>query len=214
MRFMRSAFAALFVVFAVCGITTGSAQAQSAATPASEYVQKMGDRAILELTAKGVSDSERVKRMRALLKEYFDVPAVSQFVLGTYWRQATEDERAEFMKLYEVVVAHTYAGLFKKYSGEQFKVQRERAVDDEATVVYSQIIQPSGGEPVAVEVTVKKEDGVDVYKAIDIKVEGISMPLTHRKEYASVIQRNRGVAGLLKVLKQKADSLEAENPSL
>lgn len=211
MPFIRSAFAALLVVLAICGVTAGSAQAQSV-SPATEYVQKMGDRAILELTAKNVSDSERVKRMRALLKEYFDVPAVSQFVLGTYWRQATEDERQEFMKLYEVVVAHTYAGLFKKYSGEQFKVQRERAVDDEATVVYSQIIQPSGGEPVAVEVTVKKEDS-GAYKAIDIKVEGISMPLTHRKEYASVIQRNRGVAGLLKVLKQKADSLEAENPS-
>lgn len=212
MPFIRSAFAAILVVFAICGVTTGSAQAQSV-PPASEYVQRMGDRAILELTAKNVSDSERVKRMRALLKEYFDVPAVSQFVLGTYWRQATEAERAEFMKLYEVVVAHTYAGLFKKYSGEQFKVQRERAVDDEATVVYSQIIQPSGGEPVAVEVTVKKENGNNAYKAIDIKVEGISMPLTHRKEYASVIQRNRGVAGLLKILKQKADSLEAENPS-
>jgi phospholipid transport system substrate-binding protein len=211
MPFIRSAFTVLLVVFAVCGVTTRSAQAQSA-TPATEYVQKMGDRAIIELTAKNVSDSERVKRMRALLKEYFDVTAVSQFVLGTYWRQATEDERQEFMKLYEVVVAHTYAGLFKKYSGEQFKVQRERAVDDGATVVYSQIIQPSGGEPVAVEVTVKKGDG-DAFKAIDIKVEGISMPLTHRKEYASVIQRNRGVAGLLKVLKQKADSLEAENPS-
>jgi phospholipid transport system substrate-binding protein len=211
MPFIRSAFTVLLVVFAVCGVTTRSAHAQSA-TPATEYVQKMGDRAIIELTAKNVSDSERVKRMRALLKEYFDVTAVSQFVLGTYWRQATEDERQEFMKLYEVVVAHTYAGLFKKYSGEQFKVQRERAVDDGATVVYSQIIQPSGGEPVAVEVTVKKGDG-DAFKAIDIKVEGISMPLTHRKEYASVIQRNRGVAGLLKVLKQKADSLEAENPS-
>lgn len=212
MPFIRSAFAAIFVVFALCGVTTGSAQAQSV-PPASQYVQKMGDRAIIELTSKNVSDSERVKRMRALLKEYFDVPAVSQFVLGTYWRQATEDERQEFMKLYEVVVAHTYAGLFKKYSGEQFKVQRERAVDDESTVVYSQIIQPSGGEPVAVEVTVKKENGNDAFKAVDIKVEGISMPLTHRKEYASVIQRNRGVAGLLKVLKQKADSLEAENPS-
>jgi phospholipid transport system substrate-binding protein len=117
------------------------------------------------------------------------------------------------MKYYAVVVAHTYAGLFKKYSGQQFKVQRERAVDEDNIVVYSQILQPAGGEPVPVEITVKKENA-DVYKAVDIKVEGISMPLTHRKEYASVIQRNRGqVAPLIKVLKQKAESLEAETPS-
>jgi hypothetical protein len=35
------------------------------------------------------------------------------------------------------------------------------------------------------------------------------MPLTHRKEYASVIQRNQGqVAGLLKILREKSASLE------
>jgi len=220
MLFLRSAaLAAILVVFAVCGVSSNPAWAQSDAQSgaqgaASAYVQKMGDRAILELTDRKVSDSERVTRMRALLKEYFDVPAVSQFVLGTYWRQATEGERSEFMKLYEVVVAHTYAGLFKKYSGEQFKVQRERAIDDDISVVYSQIIQTTGAEPISVEVTVKKDGGGSAFKAIDIKVEGISMPLTHRKEYASVIQRNRGqVSGLLKILKQKADSLEAETPS-
>lgn len=208
---LRSAsFAVVLVVLAVCGVTGRAAWAQSNAT---EYVQTLGNRAILELTDKSVKDSERVKRMRALLTESFDVPAVSQFVLGTYWRQATEAEREEFMKLYAIVVAHTYAGLFKKYSGEKFQVQRERAIDDDNMVIYSQILQPAGGEPVAVEITVKKEDGGS-FKAVDIKVEGISMPLTHRKEYASVIQRNRGqVSSLLTILKQKAESLEAENPS-
>jgi phospholipid transport system substrate-binding protein len=206
---LRSAALALaFAAIAICGLTTHPASAQTTAT---DYVQKLGDRAILELTDKSVADSERVKRMRRLLIESFDVPAVSQFVLGTYWRQATEEQRQEFMKEYTVVVAHTYAGLFKKYSGEQFKVQRERPVDDN-TIVYGQILQPNGGEPVAIEITVKKE-GSD-YKAVDIKVEGISMPLTHRKEYASVIQRNRGdVGALIKILKQKAASLEAETPS-
>jgi phospholipid transport system substrate-binding protein len=211
MVYLRSAIiAVLFAVLAVAGLTPGAASAQTAAI---KYVQTLGDRAILELTDKSASDSERVKRMRALLVESFDVPAVSQFVLGTYWRQATDEEKAEFMKLYSIVVSHTYAGLFKKYSGEQFKVQRERAVDNQVTVVYSQIIQPSGGEPIAVEITVKDEPSGE-YKAIDIKVEGISMPLTHRKEYASVIQRNNGkVSSLITLLKQKAESLEAQTPS-
>jgi phospholipid transport system substrate-binding protein len=211
MPHFRSAASAVFLLLvAVCGIAPPGASAQ---TTASDYVQTLGNRAILELTDKSVSDRERVKRMRQLLTESFDVPAVGQFVLGTYWRQASEEERDEFMKLYSIVVAHTYAGLFKKYSGEQFKVLRERAVDDDNIVVYSQILQPGTGEPVNVEITTKKEPAGE-YKAVDIKVEGISMPLTHRKEYASVIQRNRGqVSALLKVLKQKAESLEAENPS-
>ncbi len=209
LQLRSAALAAILTLVAVCGLAPHRVSAQ---TTASEYVQTLGDRAILELTDKSVSDSERVKRMRALLTESFDVPAVSQFVLGTYWRQATEQEREDFMKFYSIVVSHTYAGLFKKYSGEQFKVQRERAIDEDNIVVYSQILQPNSGEPVPIEITVKK--GNPGYKAVDIKVEGISMPLTHRKEYASVIQRNRGqVSALIKILKQKSESLEAENPS-
>jgi phospholipid transport system substrate-binding protein len=210
MLYLRSAsLAVLLVLLAVCGVTPQPAAAQPTA---SEYVQQLGDRAILELTDKTVSDQERVKRMRALLTESFDVPEVAKFVLGVYWNRATDQEKSEFMKLYEVVVAHTYAGLFKKYSGEQFKVLRERLVDGGNTVVYGQILQPAGGEPVAIEITVKK--GNPNFKAVDIKVEGISMPLTHRKEYASVIQRNQGqVSGLIKILRQKAESLERETPS-
>lgn len=210
MVYLRTTLVVVLALFAAVGLTPRPAVAQTAAL---KYVQTLGDRAILELTDKSATDRERVMRMRALLLESFDVPAVSQFVLGTYWRQTTEDQRKEFIKLYSTVVSHTYAGLFKKYSGEQFKVQRERAVDDEITVVYAQIIQPSGAEPIAIEITTKTEPSGE-YKAVDIKVEGISMPLTHRKEYASVIQRNSGkVSELLKLLKQKADSLEAQTPS-
>lgn len=210
MLYFRSAsLAVLVMLLAVCGVAPRPADAQSAAIA---YVQQLGDRAIMELTDKSVSDQERVKRMRALLTESFDVPQVSRFVLGTYWNRATDAEKSEFMKLYEIVVAHTYAGLFKKYSGEKFTVQRERQIDDETTVVYGQILQPAGGEPVAIEITVKK--GNPSFKAVDIKVEGISMPLTHRKEYSSVIQRNQGqVSALIRILKQKAESLERETPS-
>ena len=63
------------------------------------------------------------------------------------------------------------------------------------------------GPPVAVELQVVKAS--DNYKAVDIKFQGVSMPLTHRKEYSSVIRRNRGnVAGLLSVLRKKASVLE------
>ncbi len=209
LRFVRSAV--LVAIIALIGnVATHVSSAQSAA---SQFVQELGDRAILELTDKSVADGERVKRMRALLVESFDVPEVGKFVLGGYWNAATEQEKKDFLTYYSIVVSHTYAGLFKKYSGETFQVLRERPIDDRDTVVYSQINQPSGGQPVPVEITAEKQPN-DGYKAVDIRVEKISMPLTHRKEYASVIQRNQGkVEGLIKALKAKAESLEAQTPS-
>lgn len=209
-RLFSVAVAAAFLGLALFAAGPQRARAQDAApapkTEAAKFVQELGNRAILELTDKTISDSERVDRMRAMLRQSFDETAVSRFVLGTYWNRATPAEQNEFIGLYETLVSYTYAGLFKKYSGETFQVLRERDISGDI-VVYAQINQPSGGQPIPIEILVRPTDGA--YRAIDIKVEGISMPLTHRKEYASVIQRNQGqVAGLLKILREKSASLE------
>jgi len=181
-------------------------EVQAAPADAKSFVADIGERAIRELTPKDISEAERVKRMRALLAEAFDAKAIGKFVLGIYWRRSTEDQRAEFLKLYKTVVSHSYAGLFKKYSGETFEVIRQVSVAGGGTIVYGRINRVNG-PPVAVELQVVKHSGT--YKAVDFKIEGVSLPLTHRKEYSSVIRRNRGsVAGLLKVLRKKASFLE------
>ncbi|MFB3149877.1 MAG: ABC transporter substrate-binding protein, partial [Alphaproteobacteria bacterium] len=62
-------------------------------------------------------------------------------------------------------------------------------------------------EPILVEMLVMKAG--NQFKTMDIKVAGVSMPLTHRKEYSSVIRRRNGkVSGLLSALRKKARILE------
>ncbi len=200
----RLACALVIAAFTVAGWT--APEVQAAPADAKSFVAHFGEKAVRELTPTDISDAERVKRMRALLVEVFDVNAISKFVLGVYWRRTTEDQRAEFLKLYKTVVSHSYAGLFKKYSGETFEVTRQVSVAGGGTIVYGRINRVNG-PPVAVELQVVKHSGT--YKAVDFKIEGVSLPLTHRKEYSSVIRRNRGsVAGLLKVLRKKASFLE------
>lgn len=214
-RHFSVAVSAAFLALGLLGAGPDGARAQDAAPPsaASKFVQELGDRAILELTDKTISDAERVNRMRAMLRQSFDEAAVARFVLGTYWNRASEAEQNEFIRLYETLVSYTYAGLFKKYSGEIFQVLRERDISGDI-VVYAQINQPSGGQPIPIEILARPSSSNDSYRVIDIKVEGISMPLTHRKEYASVIQRNQGqVAGLLKILREKSASFESGSAS-
>ncbi len=190
----------------LCVAAATPADAANARSEAGKFVERLGETAIGRLTPKDISDTERVKRVRALLNEAFDVPAVGRFVLGIYWRRATEKQRAEFLELYETVVAHSYAGLFKQYSGEAFTVTKERSVAGDGAIVYGSITQ-AGGPQIPVELRVVRNS--HQYKAVDVKIEGVSMPLTHRKEYSSVIRRSRGgIEGLLKVLRKKTAALE------
>jgi phospholipid transport system substrate-binding protein len=186
------------------------AQAQQSTSPKA-FVKGMTSTVLTELTSSKISDSDRVKRMRRLLVRYFDIPVVGKFVLGVHWRRTKEAQFKEFLKLYEIYVAHNYAGLFKKYTGETIDVLREQPSGGDTTLVFGRINQPSG-PAIAMEIRVHKNNSE--YKALDLKIEGVSMPLTHRKQFSSVINRGRkGVQGLIAALRRATDRFEAETPS-
>ena len=197
------------MVAAMAVLLASPALAQQVGSPKA-FVKDLSTRALTELTTKEISDSERVKRLRRMLVKYFDIPVVGKFVLGVHWRRTKEAQFKEFLKLYEIYVAHNYAGLFKKYNGETIDVLREQPSGN-TTLVFGRINQASG-PAIAMEMRIHKNN--TGYKALDLKIEGVSMPLTHRKQFASVINRERkGVQGLIAVLRRATDRFEAETPS-
>ena len=178
-----------------------------AADDAAGFISDLGQRTVQVLAAKA-SESEREANFRALFDEGFDVPAISRFVLGNYWRIATEEQRRTFVTLFESYVVHAYAVRFNEYSGQQLKVMAARAEGDDSAVVQSVIAQPSGAPPLRIDWRVgKTEKG---FKINDVVVEGVSMAVTQRQEFASVIQRNGGeIDALLKLLREKTGATEA-----
>jgi phospholipid transport system substrate-binding protein len=193
----RSLLTAAFIVLA--GALAPAIPAAAAADPAA-VVSNLGSRA-LEVLGKNAPQSQRVARFRELLREDFDVPAISRFVLGRYWNVATEEQRAEFVKLFEEYIALAYSTRLAEYTGETFKVTGSRP-DADGAIVSSQILRPAGAAPVKVDWRLIGRNGA--YKISDVSVDGISMAVTQRSEFASVIQHNGGqVQGLITMLREK-----------
>src|SRR6185295_10235996 len=86
-----------------------------------------------------------------------------------------------------------YSARLSNYSGEQFQVKDEVPAGDD-TMVNSQIVRPSG-PPVRVEWRVRKQSDGSL-KIVDVVVEGVSMTITQRSEFASVMQQGGGLAAL------------------
>jgi len=193
----RSLLTAAFIVLA--GALAPAIPAAAAADPAA-VVSNLGSRA-LEVLGKNAPQSQRVARFRELLREDFDVPEISRFVLGRYWNVATEEQRAEFLKLFEEYIALAYSTRLAEYTGETFKVTGSRP-DADGAIVSSQIVRPAGAAPVKVDWRLTGRNGA--YKISDVSVDGISMAVTQRSEFASVIQHNGGqVQGLITMLREK-----------
>jgi phospholipid transport system substrate-binding protein len=193
----RSLLTAAFVLMAA--VLASAIPAAAAADPTA-LISNLGTRA-LEVLGKNATPSQRVDRFRALLREDFDVPGIARFVLGRYWNTATEQQRAEFVKLFEDYIALAYSTRLAEYTGENFKVVGSRP-DADGAIVTSQILRPAGAAPVKLDWRVTGRDGA--YKISDVSVDGISMAVTQRSEFASVIQHNGGqVQGLLTMLRDK-----------
>lgn len=193
----RSLLTAAFIVLA--GALAPAIPAAAAADPAA-VISNLGNRA-LEVLGKNAPQSQRVARFRELLREDFDVPEISRFVLGRYWNVATEEQRAEFVKLFEEYIALAYSTRLAEYTGETLKVTGSRP-DADGAVVSSQILRPAGAAPVKVDWRLIGRNGA--YKISDVSVDGISMAVTQRSEFASVIQHNGGqVQGLITMLREK-----------
>ncbi len=203
----------LFIAAASAGFAAALAfDRSSAAAESTEEAQKLvkqlSDDAIKLLTGKDLAPAERYRRFREQLTKGFDVAFMGRFVLGRYWRDATEQERQEYLKLFEDLIISTYAQRFADYQGESFKVLGASPEDDKVVLVQSQIQRMNPPQPIRVDWRVMRTD--QGLKIVDVIVEGVSLSVTQRSEFASVIQRNGGkIAGLLDALKAKTKELHA-----
>ena len=51
--------------------------------------------------------------------DHFAVKDIAKWVLGRrYWRRATDQQRTEYLKLFEDLMVADYASRFEKYEGE------------------------------------------------------------------------------------------------
>jgi phospholipid transport system substrate-binding protein len=174
---------------------------QASADPTA-FIQEVSSKAITEMApAATESDQQRAAKLKPLLEQYFDMPAIAKYMLGSYWRKATPEEQSDFTAVLTDFLALAYGKRFSTYTGHEMAIGRVRDDGDGRSVVFSTVKLPSG-EPARVDWTVEQADGS--FKIADVKVEGLSLADTHRQEFASVISNSGGsVSKLIEVLKKK-----------
>lgn len=181
------------------GVLLLAAPCAANAQDARAFVATLGEQAI-QVLGPSAPSAQRLARFRELFHDDFDIPGIGEFVLGRYWRTATPQQQQDFLGLFQEYLVRAYSARLSEYAGEPFRVTGSRP-DGDQTVVTSEIIRPNGSK-IAVDWYLIRSGAS--YKISDAHVGGISMKVTQRDEFASVIQRNGGqVAALLTQLRQK-----------
>ncbi len=179
--------------------TGGAAFAAAQTGEASEFIRRLGNRALASLAVPGISLEEREARLRGILREAFDMPFIGLFVLGRFWRQASAEQRISYLGLFTEYVLRIYSARLGGYAGESLTVISERPAGAKDIIVRTRIDGPSAA-PIEADWRVRVSE--NRLRIVDVMVGGVSMVVTQRSEFAAVIQRN-GLDGLLAVLRER-----------
>ena len=197
----RTLLAALFVL---------TAAASNAAPPpvnpadAVAFMNRLWGRAVEVLNRK-TDPAVREARFRELFRQDFDAPGIARFVLGRYWRAVSEEEQKEFVKLFEDYVVFVYTARLADFGGQSFKIRGSRS-DGNGVIVSTDVVSPGNPTPLRMDWRLVTDDNGS-YKINDVIVEGVSMTMTQRSEFAAVVQRNGGqVQSLISMMREKTAS--------
>src|SRR5947209_6530560 len=100
----------------------------------------------------------RQARFRQLFREDFDNNGIARFVLGRYWRSASEQDRQEFVKVFEDYVVFVYTARLANFGGETLKIRGSRS-DGDGVIVSTDIISPGTTSPLKMDWRLVNDNG-------------------------------------------------------
>jgi phospholipid transport system substrate-binding protein len=184
----RTLLAPLLVI---CAVWLQPAAAAVDTKQAAHFLADLQEKAASRLGDASVSTEEKEQHFRRLFNENFDVPAIGRFVIGRYWRGASEADQDAFLAVFEDAMVQRFLPLLAENSSERFQIGTVTPDSaNENMVLIDSRINRNGAEPYRVAWRVREADGS--FKILDIVAEGVSMAITLRSEYGAVLKNNGG----------------------
>lgn len=173
------------------------------------FVKGLAERAIAVLKA-DAPKAQRDKVFEEILREGFDVKAIAIFCVGGYWNKMTEQERQEYVTLFEKLIVQTYSSrMASVYNGQNLEIGAARPDGKAGAWVTSKIVSTNpADESIRIDWRVRQVDGKGL-KIIDVVVTNISMVVTQRDDFVGILQRNNGnIPEFMTMLRDKVAKLQ------
>lgn len=207
---LRAFALGLLSVVLLAGLSTAPLLAQSPQGQTADEILRMlkeRDQQIKSIL-RGSSDytQEQREKLKTLINGVLDFRAMGRTALGPFWEDLSEEQRSEFLTVFQDVVrAQSLADLEvynSKVTYDAVNVEGDSAFV-RTTTEYQETSTP-------VEYVLKRTD--DTWLAEDIIIDDVSTAESYARSYQTFM-RKRGFDALMKVLRKKRDEATSKNQS-
>jgi len=195
------------LIFALSILVPGMARSTTPSnSDAATFISTLVERAAEVLVQEDAKTHGRSpSRLEDLVRESFDMELISRFVVGHFWKGATPRQQSEFRRLFTHYMLVTYASRLAAYRPGSFEVVSANPIGAEDTFVETRVLDGDGH---IFQARWRVRGSAGDHKVIDVVIHGVSLLVTKRREFASVIRRD-GLDGLLDALRRWSPSNEA-----
>jgi len=165
------------------------------------FLEKLGQEVIDKVSNTKITDSERQNNFKKLYLSSFDNYYISRFVLGRYWKKIDTKVQKQFVDSFNNYIVATYAPKFKGWEGT-FKAIDSQIENNYYNVKMNVINKEGPKMQMMWKLYINKNNK---FKILDVNLEGVSMLVTQRAEFLSVIKNHpKGVNGLIDAMNERA----------
>lgn len=198
-----------YLCLLILGLFAASgARAEEASSPRA-FAEQLADQIMKEVVLSKNPMPEKQAAFRRVFLEATNIRTIARFTLGRYYKNASEEQREAFIQAFTDNVILTWTERFSSYAGEQIRFKDTRQ-DKNDFYVNSTLDIPNTENDIEIIWRISNKNGR--MQLVDLVVEGVSMIMSYRNEYASVLQQSGGdVQTLINMLTNKNKALR--NPA-
>lgn len=121
------------------------------------------------------------------LLPHFDTPLAAQLVLGRFWRTATPQQRARFIKAFHDSLIRNYGAAMAEFHSNMLKVYPTHVTPGTTVATVRTNFTRSDGSKVHVDFYVHMTP--QGWKAFDVVIDGISYVKSYREDFGPQIEQ-------------------------
>lgn len=178
--------------------------AQANVVAPDTLVKSTSEQIIKKLQAERETFKKKPERVQSLVDEivlpHFDFARMSSWVLGKYWRTASDSQKEQFTREFRTLLVRTYAKALVDNMDRKIKYAPLKAAGNDKDVTVHTEVPQEGGFPIPIDYSLYLNN--DAWKVYDVNIDGVSLVANYRTSFASEVKKS-GLDQLIKTLQER-----------
>ena len=154
------------------------------------FIQSTVNRAS-ETLSKNISKQEKINELKFIAKEAVDIRGIGSYTLGSNRKNLNDNQKKKYFDLFENYFLKSFSSRLAEYTDPKIQVQSKKILNKNYTIVNSVLASTSNRLQIKIDwrVYTKNPDNPLIR---DLIIEGLSLAVAQRAEFASILNSNDG----------------------